>query len=160
MTEHRLLTGDSLHEPKGIESATAGQVYVANGLGSGAWVAKDDGNLTLNRFSVNGTIPDVSEPNSAFFIVAPAKATIAKLFYVLGGTITVANSVVTIYKNGIAQTPTITIPFTGSGPGVTAAVPLSPAFTVNEGDVLRIATDGGSTGTQTLAVSLSLTAVA
>lgn len=36
-TNHRDLTGVALHEPKGAATATAGQVYVADGGGSGAW---------------------------------------------------------------------------------------------------------------------------
>lgn len=39
MTVHRNLTGADLHEPKGVETALAGMVYVANGSGSGTWVA-------------------------------------------------------------------------------------------------------------------------
>jgi hypothetical protein len=34
---HSSLTGANLHEPKGVASATSGQVYVANGAGSGVW---------------------------------------------------------------------------------------------------------------------------
>lgn len=34
---HSGLTGADLHEPKGVASATNGQVYVANGAGSGVW---------------------------------------------------------------------------------------------------------------------------
>lgn len=34
---HASLTGSSLHEPKGVATATAGQVYIANGLGTGTW---------------------------------------------------------------------------------------------------------------------------
>lgn len=34
---HSTLTGSDLHEPKGAASATSGQVYVANGAGSGVW---------------------------------------------------------------------------------------------------------------------------
>lgn len=37
MPEHSALTGASLHEPKGVASATSGQVYVADGAGSGTW---------------------------------------------------------------------------------------------------------------------------
>lgn len=36
-TIHKNLTGADLHEPKGAAAALAGQVYVADGLGSGAW---------------------------------------------------------------------------------------------------------------------------
>jgi len=36
-TEHSTLTGANLHEPKGVASATNGQIYLANGSGSGVW---------------------------------------------------------------------------------------------------------------------------
>lgn len=34
---HATLTGASLHEPKGVTTATSGQVYRADGAGSGSW---------------------------------------------------------------------------------------------------------------------------
>lgn len=34
---HASLTGSDLHEPKGVSGATSGQVYIADGSGSGAW---------------------------------------------------------------------------------------------------------------------------
>lgn len=37
MPEHVDLTDPELHEPKGVATATSGEVYVANGAGSGAW---------------------------------------------------------------------------------------------------------------------------
>ena len=37
MSEHRNLTGASLHEPKGAAGASSKEVYVANGAGSGSW---------------------------------------------------------------------------------------------------------------------------
>lgn len=47
---HRDLTGADLHEPKGVSTASDGEVYVANGAGSGAWgspVVFDDGLIEL-----------------------------------------------------------------------------------------------------------------
>lgn len=38
MTEHRVLPDSQLHEPKGIVTAAAGEVYVADGLNSGDWI--------------------------------------------------------------------------------------------------------------------------
>ena len=35
--EHKNITEADLHEPKGVSSANTGQVYVADGLGSGDW---------------------------------------------------------------------------------------------------------------------------
>lgn len=37
MAEHNTLTGSSLHEPKGVASANLGEVYRADGAGSGVW---------------------------------------------------------------------------------------------------------------------------
>lgn len=36
-TQHSTLTGDDLHEPKGVATAAAGKAYVADGAGSGTW---------------------------------------------------------------------------------------------------------------------------
>lgn len=49
MAEHNTLTGSSLHEPKGVASATSGQVYVADGASSGAWTTiQAYGGMVLN----------------------------------------------------------------------------------------------------------------
>lgn len=37
MVEHSTLTGASLHEPKGVDTADADRVYVSNGAGGGTW---------------------------------------------------------------------------------------------------------------------------
>lgn len=37
MALHKDLTGADLHEPKGVSTASSGQVYVADGSGSGSW---------------------------------------------------------------------------------------------------------------------------
>lgn len=44
MAEHSTLTGASLHEPKGADTANSGEVYVADGLGSGNWSDFDEFN--------------------------------------------------------------------------------------------------------------------
>lgn len=36
--EHAAITDPNIHEPKGISSATSGQVYLSDGIGSGNWV--------------------------------------------------------------------------------------------------------------------------
>jgi len=35
--EHKDITGADLHEPKGASSASAGEIFVADGAGSGSW---------------------------------------------------------------------------------------------------------------------------
>lgn len=67
MALHRTLTDPEIHEPKGAASANEGQVYVANGSGSGVWTLlpqgwgfyKNDGaaqtiTSTPTKLTVNG----------------------------------------------------------------------------------------------------------
>lgn len=52
---HSTLTDPYLHEPKGIASAGAGNVYISNGAGSGTW--------TKDHAHINGYIPfDATTP--------------------------------------------------------------------------------------------------
>ena len=37
MPEHVSITDPNIHEPKGVASADSGEVYIADGLGSGSW---------------------------------------------------------------------------------------------------------------------------
>ena len=56
MAEHNTLTGASLHEPKGAAAASIGQVYIADGAGSGAWseVALDgQGSALVDTFPMS-----------------------------------------------------------------------------------------------------------
>lgn len=53
MVAHKDLTGVDLHEPKGIDEATLGQVYVADGSGSGVW---QDLNIPEGTFRVSTTV--------------------------------------------------------------------------------------------------------
>lgn len=51
---HSSLSDPYLHEPKGVSSALAGQIYVADGAGSGVWVENSrafDGYLTFSTSS-------------------------------------------------------------------------------------------------------------
>lgn len=52
---HASLTGANLHEPKGVATASSGQIYVANGAGSGAWT-------TVEGLSITGMIADFTTP--------------------------------------------------------------------------------------------------
>lgn len=56
---HRNLTGADLHEPKGITGAASGQVYVADGLGSGAWGAVPTDNSVGEIYSLANVVTSV-----------------------------------------------------------------------------------------------------
>lgn len=68
MSTHSSLTDPELHEPKGASTATAGQVYIANGSGSGSW-----SNMQHGATSVAFTSSDVTLTASQYtksYIVA------------------------------------------------------------------------------------------
>lgn len=43
--QHKDIPNDGLHEPKGTSTASIGQVYVADGVGSGAWTVQPVGGI-------------------------------------------------------------------------------------------------------------------
>lgn len=47
--EHSLIVDPFIHEPKGVAAADDGQIYVADGAGSGAWTDPDDLGLTISN---------------------------------------------------------------------------------------------------------------
>lgn len=158
MAEHRDLTGASLHEPKGVENANANEVYHADGIGSGDWVDPLTRVKNLNTFYLTDKVLDISSPGSNAYFYSPFNGTINTLSAILSGPITGADSTLSIYKNGLLQTGTLVVPFSGSGAGVkSVATGLSVA--VAQGDVLEVRTNGNSSDTQAAFVSLGLQAI-
>jgi hypothetical protein len=60
--QHRDLTDPQLHEPKGISTATDGQVYRADGEGSGNWIKLPPSDLDFEQAEFDNTTlePDVA----------------------------------------------------------------------------------------------------
>lgn len=158
MVQHRDLTGASLHEPKGAETAALNEVYHADGLGSGSWEDALTRVNNLNEFVLTGLIDDVSTASSNVYIVIPRACNLVKVSYVLYGTLTGTASVISIYKNGILQADTLTINTGTSGAGVTGSLTLSPAYGFTEGQTLELRSDGGATNTVKANFTLKFTA--
>jgi hypothetical protein len=83
MTEHNVLSGDQLHDAKGIENALAEQVYKATGLGSGVWESIN----TANEVIVN-SMDDFPVP------IAGVRTLLAGTRYVIGTSLTTNDSFV------------------------------------------------------------------
>lgn len=62
---HKLLTGTDLHEPKGVETALTGQVYVADGVGSGSWVTINT-SITASTGDIKPTLKIVADSGWIF----------------------------------------------------------------------------------------------
>jgi hypothetical protein len=159
MALHKDLTGADLHEPKGITSATLGQVYVADGAGSGAWTSKNGDILNANTYSLNGTIDDLGTAGSSCFFYVQQKSQMTKLAAVTYAALTGANAVLTIYINGVLFADSLTVPFTGSSTGGNAFTSIVTANTITAGSVIEVRSDGGPSNAVKGTVSLLLSNV-
>jgi microcystin-dependent protein len=87
---HRDLTDPEIHEPKGISTAEAGTVYVADGSGSGSWIEPLGFDPALIEIPVGSVVPfGGSTAPSGFALChgqALSRTTYSDLFDVIGTT--------------------------------------------------------------------------
>lgn len=106
-----------------------------------------------NWYNLTDMLADVSTASSCRFCV-PSNGYLREIRTTLGAAITVADSTVTVSHNNTALSPTLTIAFTSSAEGdVDTASFFRP---VSKGDWIEVATDGGSTTTAQLGITLTL----
>jgi|DEB0MinimDraft_4_1074332.scaffolds.fasta_scaffold30554_3 hypothetical protein len=142
---HSSLTDPYLHEPKGVATATSGDVYVANGSGSGAWTAKQ----TLIELSIEGYLEDVSSVEKVY-VPIPFAGTVSKVLTVLEASISSANSIVTVKNSAGSSMGTLTITQSGSAAGDVDTLAPTSNNTVTADSFITIESDGGSTNTAKL----------
>lgn len=76
--EHSVLTTTELHEPKDVSTASSGEVYVADGLGSGSWEPSDNNTSHGSIYSVDsdavsiGSIGTTSQKFAGFASNGPS----------------------------------------------------------------------------------------
>lgn len=150
MVEHASLSGSQLHEPKGAASAASGAVYIADGAGSGSWTVAD----TINKVTLTCRLDDVSTASSVY-VVAPIAGTVSKIYSVLQGAITVADSVVTASIGGVNLTNgSLTVAQSGSAAGDVDSCTPTANNTVSAGQAIKITTDGASTTAAALLLTI------
>ena len=142
---HSSLTDPYLHEPKGVATATSGDVYVANGSGSGAWTAKQ----TLIELSIEGYLEDVSSVEKVY-VPIPFAGTVSKVLTVLEASISSANSIVTVKNSAGSSMGTLTITQSGSAAGDVDTLAPTSNNTVTADSFITIESNGGSTNTAKL----------
>ena len=142
---HSSLTDPLIHEPKGVASASAGKVYVANGSGSGTWTSKE----TLVGETLTGYIDNISA-SSTVYVPIPFAGTISKVVTVLEAAISSANATLTVKNAAAASMGTITVAQSGSAAGDVDTLAPSSNNTVAADSFITIASDGGSTNSATL----------
>ena len=131
---HSTLTDPFLHEPKGVAAASSGDVYLANGSGSGAW--------TSRQSMITVQFPDISSATS-LYVPIPYAGTITKIQSALTAAISGGDAVFTITNSAGNSMGTLTITQSGSAAGDVDTLTPSSNNTVTTGTYIKIACDGG-----------------
>ena len=147
MPEHVDIADGERHEPKGASTATIGQVYVSDGAASGSW---ED-----FSYDICATLADVSSPS---FVIVPLlnDVVITQIKYVLAAAVNTANSTITVTRGGGSAMGTQVIAHTGSAEGTVFTQTPSGNNTITAAThhYIKIASDGGSTGTAVLNITI------
>lgn len=165
MALHKDLTGTDLHEAKGVAAAAANLVFVTDGAGSGVHKKLTLSSLDLtsvqspNTYRLTGVINDVSAP-SFILIPVPVNSTFVSARMVLSGAITVADSILTFTRNdGSSFGATVAATQAGSAEGTGFNFTATLNQTVTGPGYIKIASDGASTTSQQLFVTVTLTVI-
>lgn len=136
--QHDALTGAELHEPLGVDTANANEVYLADGAGSGDWTP------TWDTYTV--TLTDISTADKLYIPIAHS-GTVSKVIVALYGTIATANAVITPKDAAGSSMETVTVPYSGSAAGDVVAAAVSTNNTVTADSFMTVETNGASTNT-------------
>ena len=138
--EHSAIVDPNQHEPKGIGSATAGQVYVADGGGTGAWTPLNN----LNLIAINVHHDEIDSATSKY-VVAPVAGNIQKIYGVLDSSFTGGDTTLTAKIGGVPVTNgSLTFATAGSAAGDVQTTTPSAAKTVTAGQAIEVVSDGAS----------------
>lgn len=164
MPVHSALTGSELHENKGVASAADNTVASAT---SGATVWRKVNSAMIDNSSVfnvnkavfNAVIDDVSTA-ATIYIPVPFACTVEKVYSALGAVITGADSTVTVKNASGTSMGTLTVAYSGSAAGDIDSLTPTTNNTIAAGAKIQIDTDGGSTGTAKLYITIYVTVTA
>ena len=145
---HASLTGAELHEPKGADAAAIGEVYVADGAGSGSWAS-------VGTSAFTGMIADFPAP------VAPSgwlecdgslisTSTYSSLFAVLSITTSGTRTNGSAIISSIADTSTFEVGYYVFGTGISTG---STILSIDSATQITISTNASSSGTSAFYVS-------
>lgn len=154
--EHKDLTGDQLHEPKGTSTAPEGSVYVADGGGSGTWLDPVESINNRNLYTMEQRFDDLGTSGSIFFNV-PYTSELKALNILLYDSVDV-DTVITIYINGVLFADSLTITAAGSTGGQKKSLGVTTPHSIAAGSLVSIASDGASTVVTKAEVQLELEA--
>lgn len=160
MPAHNTLTGADLHESKGVASASANTVAVADGAGSTNWTKVTASSidtttiLNLNKMTLTYQIPTAASA-SDIYIAVPRAGNLVKVSATLNIGITVTDLTLTI-RNGATISGTLVIPQAGSTAGTTGNTTALSTNSFAADSVVRVSTNA-TTGAAVVIVILDFT---
>lgn len=155
--QHSTLSGADLHEPKGVEIAALGSVYVANGGGSGSWVNKNSDNKLFNTYTLQSTIADIGTANDKCYFFIEKASSLTRLTSITYSSFT-DNSILSIYINGVLFADDLTCVAAGSSAGGDDTVVVTTPNSIPALSVVEVRSDGGTSTVAKAEIFLSLTA--
>lgn len=155
--EHKDLTGDQLHEPKGADAAADGTVYVADGAGSGDWEDPTATVYNKNIYSLITTMTDLGTASSVYFHV-PVKSRIRSYSILIYGAIS-ADTLFSPYVNGVAIADTETVESAGTAAGQVTVHTVVSSSDMAANSIVRIDSNGAAASTVRCDVQLTLEAI-
>lgn len=164
-TLHSAITDTlGIHESKGVSTAGANRVYVANGSGSGSWVQLPASALdTSTIFNTNKqflTIPliGLSSAHSEMLLL-PEACTVTSISGILTAAVTTVAPVITCTHNGSSAMGTFTLTVPGTaGDRYNINSPTNNTMAAN--DYIQFTVNGGTTGTANFIVVVKITLTA
>lgn len=158
---HSALTGSELHEPKGADGASAGEVMTADGAGGTSFsapvvdpadgsagevpVADGAGDVVWSPrfYTITGKIDNISNASTQY-IPIPYSGNVVKVTGVLAGAIGTADATITVKDNAGNTMTAITVANAASAAGdIDTGVPASNQD-VTDDDYITVETDGAS----------------
>lgn len=158
MTLHKDLAGADLHEPKGIAAATSGQVYIANGSGTGAWTSKNADVINTNVYTLDLVHTDIASTTEKLYFYVATKSKILNLVCIVNAVVD-ANTVLTVYNVGVLMADSLTLTAAGSAIGTKFTSSTFAANTIVAGSVVEVRSDGAATGVSKATIALQLQAI-
>lgn len=162
MALHSELTGADLHEPKGAETANVGEVYVADGAGSGSWQKVDTTSVDQEdlvgavNYKIYHKIEDISTASNHYLPISHP-GTVTAVTVVLDGAITVANTNLSFKNGGPTLMGTLAIDYTLSGAGSVYATNINANNNVLANSFILIECDGGASTASNAVLVIDIT---
>lgn len=162
--QHSAIVDASRHENKGADAASNDTVATITSHAT-VWKKLTVANLDTaaffrtNKFILSCRIDDVSTAGSVKLCV-PVTATLTRVTSTLQGAIASVDSVLTVTNHSGGSAGTITVAFTSSAAGDVDQLSPVSNNTFTAGQIVTIATDGGSTNTVPVLLTLEFTQTA